>query len=105
MGTFIERLKLVLDDKTALAPGHFTLCKLKVAKAPQVLKNLKNDRRVCVIPVEDIRIESAGASAGRSLTTIQAGRVAVPLLNPSDKERRQDRKLLMHYRPRVRCLT
>ena len=83
MGNFNERLKLVLDGKKTLAPGQVTLYKLKLAKAPQFLKN---DRQLCVIPVKDIRNESGCASAGRTLTITQAGRVAVPLLNPSDKE-------------------
>ena len=82
MGNLNERLKLVLDDKTTLAQGQATLCKLKLAKAPQFLKN---GRQVCGIPVKDIRSGSSCASAGRFFTMTQTERIAVPLLNPSYK--------------------
>ena len=39
MGGFNESFELVLDGKATLASGQVTLCKLKLANAPQVLEN------------------------------------------------------------------
>ncbi len=41
---------------------------------------------MCVLPVKDIRSEAHCVSAGRTLTLTKDGRVAVPILNPTEKE-------------------
>ncbi len=80
IGSYSERMKLIGEAGTILKPKEVTLCRLKL---PSAVGKLRNDRQVCVLPIEDIRHE---ASAGRTLTLTKDGRVAVPILNPTDRE-------------------
>ena len=83
IGNYSERMKLVIETGTVLNPKEVTLCRLKL---PKTLEKFPNDRQVCVLPIKDIRSETNCISAGRTLTLTKDGRVAVPMLNPSDKE-------------------
>ena len=64
MGSFNERVKLVLDSNAILAPGQVTLCKLKLMQAAV---KFKDDQQMCVIPLKDMRREAVCMSAGRTL--------------------------------------
>ncbi len=83
MGSFNERIKLVLDSSAVLAPGQITLCKLKLMQAAN---KFKHDQQKCVIPLKDMRREAVCMSAGRTLALTKGGRLAVPMLNPTDKQ-------------------
>ncbi len=76
-------MKLILDGGTLLKPKEVTLCRLKLSGADA---QYRNDRQLCVVPIKDIRSEASCVSAGRTLTLTKDGRVAVPMLNPTDKE-------------------
>ncbi len=76
-------MKLILDGSTVLKPREITLCRLNLTG---VAAHFKNDRQLCVLPIKDVRNESSCVSAGRTLTLTKDGRVAVPMLNPTDKE-------------------
>ncbi len=56
MGKFNERVKLVLDSSSVLAPGQVTLCKLKLMQAEA---KFKHDQQMCVRPLKDMRREAA----------------------------------------------
>ena len=83
MGSFNERGKLVLDSSAVLAPAQVTLCKLKLMQAAA---NFKDDQQMCVIRLKDMRREAVCMSAGRTLALTKSGRLAVPMLNPTDKQ-------------------
>ncbi len=83
IGSYSERMKLIVDGSTVLKPKEITLCRLKLTGAAA---HFKNDRQLCVLPIKDVRNESSCVSAGRTLTLTKDGRVAVPMLNPTDKE-------------------
>ena len=83
IGSYSERMKLIVEAGTIVRPKEVTLCRLKL---PSAAGKLRNDRQVCVLPIEDIRHEANCASAGRTLTLTKDGRVAVPFLNRTDRE-------------------
>ncbi len=83
MGSFKERVKLVLDSSAVLAPGQVTLCKLKLMQAAA---KFRDDQQMCVMPLKDMRREAICMSAGRTLALTKSGRLAVPMLNPTDKQ-------------------
>ena len=83
MGWYFDRMKLMVEAGTTLKPKEVTLCRLKL---PKTAGELRIDRQICVLLVKDIRSEANCASAGRTLTLTKDGRVAVPILNPRDRE-------------------
>ncbi len=83
IGSYAERMKLIVEAGVVLKPKQVTLCRLKL---PSAAGKLRNDRQVCVLPIKDIRHEANCVSAGRTLTLTKDGRVAVPILNPTDRE-------------------
>ena len=83
MGSFNERVKLVLDSSAVLAPGQVTLCELKFIQAEA---KFKDDQHMCVIPLKDLRRKAVCMSAGRTLALTKSGRLAVRMLNPTDRE-------------------
>ena len=61
-----------------------SLCRLKLTGAAA---HYGNDQKIRVLPIKSVRSESSCVSAGRTLTLTKDGRVAVPMLNPTDKEK------------------
>ena len=76
-------MKLILDAETVLKPKEVTLCRLKLSDAET---QYRNNRQLCVLPIKDVRSEASCVSARRTLTLTKDGRVAVPILNPTDRE-------------------
>ncbi len=83
IGAYSDKMKLIVEAGTLLKPKEVTLYRLKL---PSAGGKLRNDRQVCVLAVKDIRTEAHCVSAGRTLTLTKDGRVAVPILNPIEKE-------------------
>ncbi len=83
IGSYAERMKLIVEAGVILKPKQVTLCRLKL---PSAAGKLRNDSQVCVLPIKNIRHEANCVSAGRTLTLTEDGRVAVPILNPTDRE-------------------
>ncbi len=83
VGRYAQRMKLILDGGTILKPKEVTLCRLKLSGAES---QYRNDRQLCVLSIKDVRSEASCVSAGRTITLTKDGRVAVPMLNPTDKE-------------------
>ncbi len=81
MSSYAQLMKLILDGGTLLKPKEVTPSRLKVSGADA---QYRNDRQLYVVPIEDVRNETSCVS--RSLTLTADGRVAVPMLNPTDKE-------------------
>ena len=65
MGSYSDKMKLIVEAGTILKPKEVTLCRLKLPKAAG---ELRNDRQICELPIKDIRSEANCASAGRTLT-------------------------------------
>ncbi len=65
IGSYSERMKLILDSSTKLKPKDVTLCRLKLTGAAG---HFKNDRQICILPIKDGRRERGAVSqqAGRS---------------------------------------
>ena len=72
-----------MDGATVLKPKEVTLCRLKLSGAES---QYRNDTQPCALPIKEVRSESSCVSAGRTLTLTKDGRVAVPVLNPTDRE-------------------
>ena len=91
-GSYSEHRKLIIETGTVLKPKEVTLCRLKLPKA---IGKFRNDQQVCVLPIKDMGIEANCISAGRTWTLTKDGTIAVPMLNPTDKELivRQGQKL------------
>ena len=81
MGSYAQCMKVILDGGTVLK--EVTLCRLKLSGAEG---QYRNDRQLCVLPIKEERREASCLSAGRTLTLTKDGRVAVPMLNPTDKD-------------------
>ncbi len=52
----------------------------------QAAAKFKDDQQMCVIPLKDMRRKAVCMSAGRTLALTKSGRLAVPILNPTDKQ-------------------
>ncbi len=76
-------MQLIVEAGITLKPKEVTLRQLKLRKTAG---ELRNDRQNCLLAIEDIRSEANCASAGRTLSLTKDGRVAVPIVNPSDRE-------------------
>ncbi len=76
-------MKLILDGGTILKPKEVTLCRLKLSGAES---QYRNDKQLCVLPIKVVRSEASCVSAGGTLKLTKDGRVAVPMLNPTEKE-------------------
>ncbi len=76
-------MKFISETGKVMKPKEVTLYKFKLPKA---LGNFRNDRNVCALPIKNIRSETNCISTGRMLTLTKDGRVAVSMLNPTDKE-------------------
>ena len=63
--------------------SQVTLCKLKLIQAEA---KFKDDQQMCVIPPKDMRREAVCMSAGRTPALTKSGRLAVPLLSPTNRE-------------------